>query len=119
MNDVMRTVFGRIQNRMNGPAMDRHPRINWGWLCPTKRATATIPILFQNAGDPVALGLTVSLSRPAGNVTGLTSMSVRAQLEADLQKHKAEWLQLRIAKAEGELMPVAQIKPSMSWPASR
>lgn len=41
-----------------------------------KRATAAIPILFQGAGDPVALGLTESLSRPGGNVTGLTSMGV-------------------------------------------
>lgn len=32
----------------------------------------------------------------------------RAELEADLQRHKARWLQLRIAKAEHELMPVAE-----------
>jgi hypothetical protein len=34
--------------------------------------------------------------------------SPRAALEADLQRHKSRWLQLRIAKAEGELMPVAE-----------
>jgi len=32
----------------------------------------------------------------------------RAELEADFQKHKSRWLQVRIAKAEGELIPATQ-----------
>ena len=39
-----------------------------------KKATSAIPIVFASAGDPVGSGIVASLSRPGGNVAGMSSV---------------------------------------------
>jgi putative tryptophan/tyrosine transport system substrate-binding protein len=41
-----------------------------------QQATATIPIVMVRTGNPVASGFVASLSRPGGNITGLSNISV-------------------------------------------
>src|SRR5262245_48678190 len=54
-----------------------------------KVATTTIPIVFATDSDPVQVGLVASLSRPGGNITGVSNLNVevgpkRLELARDL-----------------------------------
>jgi len=52
--------------------------------------TRTIPIVFTNAGDPVAGGLLKNIGRPEGNVTGISNL---------FQSIGSKWLELLKAAA--------------------
>jgi len=67
-----------------------------------KQATATIPIVFATAGDPVRDGIVTSLSRPGGNMTGLSIQQTDVMMkQLDLLKQVAPTVsrivQLRVA----------------------
>jgi len=44
-----------------------------------RAATSTIPIVFVSGGDPIESGLVTNLSRPGGNITGVSYASVGLQ----------------------------------------
>ena len=68
-----------------------------------KAATKTLPIVFETAGDPVKLGFVGSLSRPGGNLTGVT------QLGEEATPKRLELLR--------ELLPTARVMALLVNPA--
>src|SRR5262249_46249899 len=50
-----------------------------------QQATRTVPIVFANVGDPIAIGLVESLAQPGGNATGFMNFEYGLS---------AKWLEL-------------------------
>jgi putative ABC transport system substrate-binding protein len=69
-----------------------------------KAATATTTIIFEMGGDPVALGVVDSLSRPGGNLTGVSSLSV------EVSGKRLEFMH--------ELLPTASVFAAVANPTS-
>jgi putative ABC transport system substrate-binding protein len=46
-----------------------------------RAATSTVPIVFLIGGDPVRLGLVAGFNRPAGNVTGVTILTLTLDMK--------------------------------------
>jgi ABC-type uncharacterized transport system substrate-binding protein len=73
-------------------------------VLPAKAATSTIPIVFVSALNPVEVGLVASLSRPGGNVTGVSTLNV------ELLRKRVELLR--------ELLPTATVIAALVNPTS-
>jgi putative ABC transport system substrate-binding protein len=69
-----------------------------------KATTTTIPTVFTTSGDPVRLDLVTSLSRPGGNVTGVT------QTNAEIAPKRLQLLH--------ELVPAASVIALLVNPAN-
>jgi putative ABC transport system substrate-binding protein len=72
-----------------------------------KKLTATIPIVFFTAGDPVALGLVQTLNRPGGNATGTTSLA------GELAPKRVELLHELMPATKGMGLLVNSTNPSL------
>src|SRR6266404_7113630 len=76
-----------------------------------KAATTMIPIVFFVGADPLQLGLVTSLSRPDGNVTGVTS------LNSELIAKRVELLHEAVPGASSVALLVNPTNPSFNEPA--
>jgi ABC-type uncharacterized transport system substrate-binding protein len=78
-----------------------------------KAATATIPIVFSTAADPVVEGLVASLARPGGNATGV------ANLGAEVVQKEIEKLHETVPKANVIAALVNPTDPVLGEPATK
>jgi putative tryptophan/tyrosine transport system substrate-binding protein len=78
-----------------------------------KAATATIPIVFEMASDPVKLGLVASLNRPGGNLTGVTNLGI------EVGPKRSELLREIIPTAMTFALLINPSNPTLAEPTTR
>jgi putative ABC transport system substrate-binding protein len=89
--------------------LDRHVAVivaNTPANLAVKKATDTIPVVFTTASDPVQIGLVSNLSRPGGNVTGVT------QLNASLGPKRLELAHELFPRATGVALMINPKDPA-------
>jgi ABC-type uncharacterized transport system substrate-binding protein len=82
-----------LATELAGLKVDLIVTVGWKGARTLKQVTSTIPIVFVGSGDPVAAGLIASLSRPGGNLTGVSDQS------SDLSAKRLELLRDAAPKA--------------------
>ena len=78
-----------------------------------KAATATIPVVFEMAGDPVQLGIIAALNRPGGNVTGVTNLNI------EVTPKRLELLHEVIPTATTFALLINPSNPTLAEPTTR
>jgi putative tryptophan/tyrosine transport system substrate-binding protein len=78
-----------------------------------KAATATIPVVFEMAGDPVQLGIIAALNRPGGNVAGVTNLNI------EVTPKRLELLHEVIPTATTFALLINPSNPTLAEPTTR
>jgi len=77
-----------------------------------KAATRSIPIVFMSGGDPIQLGLVASMTKPDGNITGMTYFNPELESKRFELLHELAPIAERCAVLVNLTGPLAQSKIS-------
>ena len=78
-----------------------------------KKATSTIPVVFSAGADPVLIGLVSNLSRPEGNLTGITLWA------GELDSKRLDLLRAMLPKAKSVALLMNPTNPGVAQEVER